>query len=311
MGDIYIGRNEDGELTHSAKGTTWSKDGASYIKREKKNGKWVYTYRKLGKSGDNGQPVDTTNSTPSSEDVSKRQRFAQNEAKTSFTISNRRAQQIQSEAESMKRKSVSAQRNIEKDPRYKVEAKAAYLKNKASRAARKNVAKGKKKVSEILSRLRKSAKKAKKKIQNAVSVKETAYITDVSTGKRRPAPTDLFDNAKTMKRSVSVTQRKKKNVANRERDEKRRKEENLKKYKKQANIQKALNKGLQSKSKAYKKKRAAEARKEKVNSAVNTVKNTLKKDSDALRAENKHQQEYAKKTAKKREQLRKMNKRKS
>ena len=242
MGDIYIGRNEDGELTHSAKGTTWSKDGASYIKREKKNGKWVYTYRKLGKSGDNGQPVDTTNSTPSSEDVSKRQRFAQNEAKTSFTISNRRAQQIQSEAESMKRKSVSAQRNIEKDPRYKVEAKAAYLKNKASRAARKNVAKGKKKVSEILSRLRKSAKKAKKKIQNAVSVKETAYITDVSTGKRRPAPTDLFDNAKTMKRSVSVT---------------------------------------------------------------------LKKDSDALRAENKHQQEYAKKTAKKREQLRKMNKRKS
>ena len=50
-----------------------------------------------------------------------------------------------------------------------------------------------------------AARKAKKKIKNAVSVKETAYITDVSTGKRRPAPTDLFDN-------TTSTKRKKKNA---------------------------------------------------------------------------------------------------
>ena len=131
-------------LTHSASGTTWSKDRHSYIKREKKNGKWVYTYQKLGR-----------NYTPSSKDVSELQRFAQNEAKTRSSISDRDAQQIQSKAESMKRQSVSAQRNVQKDPRYKVEAKAAYLKNKASRAARKNLAKGKKKVSEILTRLKK------------------------------------------------------------------------------------------------------------------------------------------------------------
>lgn len=32
-------------LEHSKKGTTWSKPGAKYISRVKKNGKWVYTYK--------------------------------------------------------------------------------------------------------------------------------------------------------------------------------------------------------------------------------------------------------------------------
>lgn len=145
-------------LTHSAKGTTWSKDGASYIKREKKNGKWVYTYQKLGKFRGNGQHADMTNATPTSKDVSERQKLAKN---VSRTYSNKG--KIQSEAESMKRKSVSAQRNVQRDVRYKLNAKTAYLKNKASR----NINKGKKKVSELLERLKKntsaSVAKAKKK----------------------------------------------------------------------------------------------------------------------------------------------------
>ena len=119
------------ELVHSAKGTTWSKDNASYISRKKVNGKWVYTYKKLGTVRGNGQPVDMTNATPTSKEVSERQRFAQNEAKTRSSISKRKAQQIQSEAESMKRKSVSAQRNVQKSWSYKLGAKKAYYVNKA------------------------------------------------------------------------------------------------------------------------------------------------------------------------------------
>ena len=42
---------EQNYLVHSKKGTSWSKAGAKYISRIKKNGKWVYTY-KLRKNKD-------------------------------------------------------------------------------------------------------------------------------------------------------------------------------------------------------------------------------------------------------------------
>lgn len=294
MGDIYIGHNEDGELTHSAKGSTWQKKGAAYISRKKVNGKWVYTYNNLGKRLFNNSinnEMDRANYGVVRNDA----RFLDGYPKSMVGKTVKQvSDQHYSNAESLKRKQVSGQRNIEKDPRYKLSAKTAYLKNKASRAAKNNVAKGKKKVSEILTRLRESAaaarteankkaraartqatirktqaerakkqaniqkalnkglqskskaykqkraaearkekvdntvkaaksavkkaqntakttaRKTKKKIKNAVSVKETAYITDVSTGKRRPAPTDMFDNATTAKRSISFTPRKKK-----------------------------------------------------------------------------------------------------
>lgn len=248
MGDIYIGRNEDGELTHSARGTTWSKDGASYISRKKVNGKWVYTY------GKPGHTVSTRSNSLSGKkgfreiDYGKEgSRVAQNNLrnaryfdKNDPSYNNRtvarefkkRSDRGYSNYESLKRQSVSAQRNIEKDPRYKVEAKTAYLKNKASRAARKNVAKGKAKVNEILSRLRESAASAR-----------TEY-----NKKARAARTQA---------TIRKTQ--------------------AERAKKQANIQKALNKGLQSKSKAYKQKRAAEARKEKIDNTVKAAKSATNK----------------------------------
>ena len=228
----------DIELKHSAKGSTWQKNGAAYISRVRKNGKWVYTYNKQGKTPSNK----SINNEMYKADYSGVRHDAKFTKSSPKKFIGKTVKQVSDEhysnAESLKRKQVSAQRNVQKDPRYKVEAKAAYLKNKASRAVRKNVAKGKKKVSEILSRLRESAssaskianrkykaaqkaasyattqakntakttaRKAKKKIQNAVSVKETAYITDVSTGKRRPAPTDLFDNAKTTSRKKKMS----------------------------------------------------------------------------------------------------------
>ena len=40
---------ESNYLEHSAKGTTWSKKGAKYLKRVWKNGKWVYEYKITGK----------------------------------------------------------------------------------------------------------------------------------------------------------------------------------------------------------------------------------------------------------------------
>lgn len=200
----------DIELKHSAKGSTWQKKGASYISRVKKNGKWVYTYAS-NKAGQAGRAVSTG---------------ASKVANTVSTAAGNANRSVRSAVASSK---------VNPD----------VMSTRIRKKTRNNVAKGKARVNDILKRLRGTAKKTKRKIKNAVSVKETAYITDVSTGKRRPAPTDLFENATTAKRSVSFTPRKK------------------------------------------------------------------KKDSDALRAENKHQQEYAKKTAKKREQLRKMNKRKS
>ena len=45
MGDYFIG--SDGELYHWG----WKKKDAKYIKRERKNGKWVYTYPEENKSG--------------------------------------------------------------------------------------------------------------------------------------------------------------------------------------------------------------------------------------------------------------------
>ena len=38
-----------GYLEHSAKGSTWKKNGAKYISRTWKNGKWVYEYKVTGK----------------------------------------------------------------------------------------------------------------------------------------------------------------------------------------------------------------------------------------------------------------------
>lgn len=40
---------ETNYLEHSAKGTTWTKKGAKYLKRVWKNGKWVYQYKITGK----------------------------------------------------------------------------------------------------------------------------------------------------------------------------------------------------------------------------------------------------------------------
>ena len=201
-------RRRSMQLQHSAKGTTWSKDGASYIRREKKNGKWVYTY------GKPGYVISTKSNRLNKKGFSELDygRY--------------------SNYESLKRQSVSAQRNIEKDPRYKLSAKTAYLKNKASRAARKNVASGKKKVSEILGRLRESAAAAR---------------------------TEANKKARAVRTQATI----RKTQAER--------------AKKQANIQKALNKGLQSKSKAYKQKRAAEARKEKIDNTVKAAKSAVKK----------------------------------
>ena len=131
----------------------------------------------------------------------------------------------------MKRKQVSAQRNIEKDPRYKIGVKTAYLKNKVSRTAKKNIAKGKKKVKELLKRLKRlkkqastSVTKAKKKastnigkakkalnnkVQKTIQKETTAYITNVSTGETRKAPTDLFENAN-MKTTIKLRKKKRK-----------------------------------------------------------------------------------------------------
>lgn len=40
---------ESNYLEHSAKGTSWTKKGAKYISRIKKNGKWVYQYKITGR----------------------------------------------------------------------------------------------------------------------------------------------------------------------------------------------------------------------------------------------------------------------
>lgn len=194
MGDIYIGRNEKGELTHSAAGTTWTKNGAAYISRVKKNGKWVYTYASK-KAGQARRAVSTG---------------AANVANTVSTVAGNANR---------------AARSAVASSRVNPDVMSTRLRKKT----RKNVAKGKAKVNEILTRLRESAssaakianrkykaaqkaassaatqaknsaRKTKRKIKNAVSVKETAYITDVSTGKRRPAPTDLFDNTSNKKK---------------------------------------------------------------------------------------------------------------
>lgn len=50
MGDI--------QLEHSAKGTTWTKKGAAYVNKIRKNGKWVYTYAS-NKAGQAAQRVNT------------------------------------------------------------------------------------------------------------------------------------------------------------------------------------------------------------------------------------------------------------
>lgn len=187
-------RRRSMQLQHSAKGSTWQKKGASYISRVKKNGKWVYTYAS-NKAGQAGRAVSTG---------------AANVVNTVSTAAGNARRSVRSAVASS---------------RVNPDVMSTRLRKKT----RKNVAKGKAEVNEILSRLRKSssaaakiakrkytaaqkaaslaatqakdsARKTKRKIKNAVSVKETAYITDVSTGKRRPAPTDLFDNTSNKKK---------------------------------------------------------------------------------------------------------------
>jgi transketolase len=197
-------------LSHSAKGTSWQKKGASYISRVKKNGKWVYTY-----NNHNVPSNRSINDEMYKADYSGVRHDAKFTKSSPKKFIGKTVKQVSDEhysnAESLKRKQVSAQRNVQKDTRYKINAKTAYLKNKASR----NIKKGKKKVSELLKRLKKQASpivtKAKKalnnKLQKAVQKEAKAYITNVSTGETREAPTDLFENAN-MKTTVTLRKKK-------------------------------------------------------------------------------------------------------
>ena len=208
-------------LSHSAKGTSWQKKDASYIKREKKNGKWVYTYN-------NHNVPSNTSISNREKDMNKPPRYDYIDREGKLHIYLPQSEKVlrdkRSDIETDKRKSVSAQRNVQKDTRYKINTKTAYLKNKASR----NINKGKKKVSELLERLKKkvstSVTKAKKKasaniskakkalnnkVQKAVQKEAKAYITNISTGETREAPTDLFENAH-MKTKISLRKNKRK-----------------------------------------------------------------------------------------------------
>ena len=152
----------DIELTHSAKGSTWQKKNASYISRVKKNGKWVYTYNRQSKTPGNDQ-------IQAEMDKAKYGYYRQG---GKFTMpssypkpTKQQSDKSYSSAESLKRKQVSAQRNVQKDTRYKINAKTAYIKNKASR----NINKGKKKVSELLERLKNNASTSVTKVKKAAN----------------------------------------------------------------------------------------------------------------------------------------------
>jgi hypothetical protein len=158
----------DIELMHSAKGSTWQKRNANYISRVKKNGKWVYTYA-TKKAGQAGRAVATGASN------------AVNAVSTAAGNANRSV------------------RSAVASSRFNPDVMSTRFRKKT----RKNVAKGKAKVDEILNRIRKSAKNTRAKLVSAKINREYE----------------------------------KKYVTNRERDEKRRKKANRKKYAAQAKSQ--------------------------------------------------------------------------
>jgi histone H1/5 len=122
MGDIYISRNEDGELTHSAAGTTWQKKGAAYISKLRKNGKWVYIYAS-NKAGQAGRAVSTGAANVA------------NAVSTAAGNANRAA------------RSAVASSKVNPD----------VMSTRLRKKTRKNIAKGKARVNAILERLRESA----------------------------------------------------------------------------------------------------------------------------------------------------------
>jgi len=159
MGDIYIGRNEDSELTHSAAGTTWTKNGAAYISRIRKNGKWVYTYAS-NKAGQARRAVSTG---------------ASNVANTVSTAAGNANRSVRSAVASSR---------VNPD----------VISTRLRKKTRKNVAKGKAKVNEILSRLRESAAAARteynKKARAArtqATIRKTQAERAVAEKKRKAA----------------------------------------------------------------------------------------------------------------------------
>ncbi len=50
----YSAENSNVSILHSAKGTTWSKKNAKYVKRVKINGKWRYYYKEIKESVNKG-----------------------------------------------------------------------------------------------------------------------------------------------------------------------------------------------------------------------------------------------------------------
>lgn len=242
-------RRRSMQLQHSAVGTTWTKNGAAYISRVKKNGKWVYTYASK-KAGQARRAVSTgaanvanTVSTaagnanrsvrsavassrvnPDVMSTRLRKKTRKNVARGKKKVSeilgrlresaaaarteaNKKARAVRTQATIRKTQAERAkkQANIQKALNKGLQSKSKAYKQKRAAEARKEkidntVKAAKSAVKKAKNNAKTTARNTKKKIKNAVSVKETAYITDVSTGKRRPAPTDLFDNASNTKR---------------------------------------------------------------------------------------------------------------
>lgn len=116
-----------------------------------------------------------------------------------------RAARTQATIKKTQRERAKKQANIKKALNKGLQSKSKAYKQKRAAEARKEkidntVKAAKSAVKKAKNNAQTTARNTKRKIKNAVSVKETAYITDVSTGKRRPAPTDLFDNTTSTKR---------------------------------------------------------------------------------------------------------------
>lgn len=157
MGDYYIyeGRlYSSDQLMHFRLG--WTKPNHKWIKREKKNGKWVYTYNRNEQRKQNNLAVmetvtsakaDSDNVVLGAElqqllketgranakpDAAKQKRIQ--EIRSQMAKNRQRARLAASKAESAKRKSVSMQRNIQKDEGYQQAISNQRVKNNINKA---------------------------------------------------------------------------------------------------------------------------------------------------------------------------------
>lgn len=212
MGDYYIyeGRlYSSDQLMHFRLG--WTKPNHKWVKREKKNGKWVYTYNRNEQRKQNNLAVmetvtsakaDSDNVVLGAElqqllketgranakpDAAKQKRIQ--EIRSQMAKNRQRARLAASKAESAKRKSVSMQRNIQKDEGYQQAISNQRVKNNVNKA-KKFVASG-----GLIETLKHPLDK--KKREEAVKKAEQKYVE-----KNRTKDASLLKQAKILKEGI-------------------------------------------------------------------------------------------------------------